>query len=107
MKTRNLIAAALFAALGSLQTARAAGTPTWSYTYYTSTMTATLTKVTAAEARLKTVFGVEGADTLNESAFSSDNVGLALAPTGDGRLKATVTPPVDAGDAYFMRLKVR
>ena len=25
----------------------------------------------------------------------------------DGRLKATVTPPADAGDAYFMRLKVK
>lgn len=61
----------------------------------------------AQEARLKTVFGVEGAGTLNESAFSPDNVGLSLVPTGDGRLKATVTPPADAGDAYFMRLKVK
>ncbi|MBQ8124329.1 MAG: leucine-rich repeat domain-containing protein, partial [Kiritimatiellae bacterium] len=49
MKARNLIAAALFAALGSLQTARAEGAPTWTFTYNTSTKTATLTKVTAAE----------------------------------------------------------
>ena len=61
----------------------------------------------ALEARLKTVFGVEGATTLDESAFSSDNVGLSLEPTGDGRVRATVIPPEGAGNAYFMRMKIK
>lgn len=61
----------------------------------------------ALEARLKTVFGVEGAATLDESAFSSDNVGLSLEPTGDGRVRATVIPPEGAGNAYFMRMKIK
>ena len=61
----------------------------------------------ALEARLKTVLGVEGSTELDEATFSSDNVGLTLVPTGDGRVRATVTPPVHAGDTYFMRMKVK
>lgn len=61
----------------------------------------------ALEARLKTIFGVEGATTLDESAFSSDNVGLSLEPTGDGRVRAVVTPPPDVDKSYFMRMKVK
>lgn len=61
----------------------------------------------ALDARLKTVFGVDGAATPDFDAFSSDNVGLTLTPTGDGRVKATVTPPPDAGDTFFMRVKVK
>ena len=61
----------------------------------------------ALEARLKTVLGVEGSTELDEATFSSDNVGLTLVPTGDGRVRATVTPPAHAGDTYFMRVKVK
>lgn len=61
----------------------------------------------ALESRLKTVFGVEGAASLNESDFSDKNIGLSLEPTGDGRVKATVVPPADIGNSFFMRLKVK
>lgn len=61
----------------------------------------------ALESRLKTVLGVEGSDELDEAMFSSDNVGLKLVPTDDGRVRATVTPPTHAGGAYFMRMKVK
>lgn len=61
----------------------------------------------ALESRLKTVFGVEGAKTLDRSAFSDKNIGLSLAPTGDGRVRATVTPPSDAGNSFFMRVKMK
>ena len=61
----------------------------------------------AAEARLKTVFGVEGAATLDAKAFSGQNIGLSLAPTGDGRVRATVTPPPSAGRSFFLRVKVK
>ena len=62
---------------------------------------------TALEARLKTVFGVEGASALDGRAFSSDNVGLSLEPTGDGRVRAVVVPPQDAGSSYFMRVRLK
>lgn len=61
----------------------------------------------ALEARLKTVFGVEGATSLDKTKFSSDNIALVMEPTDDGRVKATVTPPPDAGDVYFMKVKVK
>ena len=61
----------------------------------------------ALEARLKTIFGVEGATTLNPHEFSSDNVTVSLEPTGDGRVRATVVPPANADKAYFMRVKMK
>ena len=65
------------------------------------------------EARLAAALGVEGAAELNESAFSSDNVTVALERTTDGKAKATVTrrvkdnAPYQSGDAFFMRVKVK
>ena len=61
----------------------------------------------AMESRLKTVFGVEGAASLDRDAFSDRNIGLSLTPTGDGRVKARVTPPVDAGNSFFMHVKMK
>lgn len=61
----------------------------------------------ALEARLKTVFGVEGSRELDETKFSSDDIVLVLEPTDDGRVRATVTPPPEAEDAYFMKVKVK
>ena len=60
----------------------------------------------ALESRLKTVFGVEGATTLNRDAFSSQNIGLSLTPTSDGRVKAVVTP-IGSPSSFFMRVKVK
>jgi len=62
---------------------------------------------TASESRLKTVFGVEGASTPCRNEFSDSGTGLSLAPTGDGRVKATVVPPSNAGNSYFMHVKVK
>lgn len=63
--------------------------------------------VAAAEERLKAVFGVEGTATLDKNAFSSSGMSMSFAPTGDGRIKATVVPPTDAGNSFFMRVKMK
>ena len=60
----------------------------------------------ALESRLKTVFGVEGAKTLND-AFSDQNVGLSFMPTDDGRARVRVTPPDNTDNSFFMRVKVK
>lgn len=61
----------------------------------------------ALEERLKTVFGVEGASSLDKTKFSTDNIVLVLEPTNDGRVKATVTPPSGTRDAFFMLIRVK
>ena len=65
----------------------------------------------ALESRLKSVFGVVGGTSLDETGFSEDNLELSLVPTGDGRLRATVVPKKDAlGKApheFFMRTKLK
>lgn len=68
----------------------------------------------AIEARLKALFEVEGATALSpddgktvDDLFSSDNIGLSLVPTGDGRVKATVSPPAGADNLFFMRVKLK
>ena len=65
----------------------------------------------ALEARLKTVFGVVGAKTLNGGAFSDANLAFSLTPTDDGRVKAVVTPKRNADgnapNAFFMKVKVK
>lgn len=65
----------------------------------------------ALEARLKSVFGVVGAATLDETKFSEANLSVSLAPTGDGRIKATITPQKDTNGntpaAFFMKVKMK
>lgn len=65
----------------------------------------------ALEARLKSVFGVVGAATLDETMFSEANLSVALAPTEDGRVKATITPKKDTNGnkpvAFFMKVKMK
>lgn len=65
----------------------------------------------ALEARLKSIFGVVGSTTLDASKFSEANLGLSLAPTDDGRVRATITPNRDAGgdapSTFFMRVKIK
>ena len=60
----------------------------------------------ALERRLKTVFGVEDATTLSESAFSVNETDLKLSSKGDGRISAIVAPPKDK-DTYFVRVKIK
>ena len=65
----------------------------------------------ALETRLKTVFGVVGAKTIDEGAFSDANLAFSLTPTDDGRVKAVVTPKRNADgnapNAFFMKVKVK
>ncbi len=65
----------------------------------------------AQEARLKSVFSVVGGTDLDPSGFSESNLTFTLAPTGDGRVKATVTPKKDSGGnappSFFMRVKMK
>lgn len=65
----------------------------------------------APEARLKTVFGVVGAKTLNGGAFSDANLTFSLTPTDDGRMKAVVTPKRDENGnlptSFFVKVKMK
>ena len=65
----------------------------------------------ALEARLKTVFGVVGAKTLNGGAFSDANLTFSLTPTDDGRMKAVVTPKRDENGnlptSFFVKVKMK
>ena len=56
---------------------------------------------------LKKVLGVEGAATLSPGGFSSDNIDITFDTPVDGKARFTVSPPVDAGNTFFMRVKVK
>lgn len=59
------------------------------------------------KANLKKVLGLEGAATLDEAAFSSDGIDVVFDAPADGKAKFTATPPGDAGETFFMRVKVK
>ena len=59
------------------------------------------------KANLKKVLGVEGAATLTPSAFSSDNIDITFGSPVNGKAKISVSPPADAGNSFFMRVKVK
>ena len=40
-------------------------------------------------------------------AFSSDNIDITFDTPVDGKAKFTVSPPADAGNSFFMRVKVK
>ena len=56
---------------------------------------------------LKKILGVEGAATLTPGAFSSDNIDITFGTPVNGKAKISVSPPVDAGNSFFMRVKVK
>ena len=56
---------------------------------------------------LKKVLGIEGASSLSSGAFSSDNIDITFDTPVDGKAKFTVSPPADAGNSFFMRVKVK
>ena len=60
----------------------------------------------AIEARLKTLFGVEGATSLDKNSFAQTPLTFSLSPTVDGRIKATVAPE-GAPTSFFLCVKVR
>lgn len=59
------------------------------------------------KANLAKVLGVEGAAQLDKGAFSSDGIEITFDAPVDGRARFSVTPPADAGNAYFMRVRVK
>lgn len=59
------------------------------------------------KANLKKVLGVEGTAQLNKESFSSDGIEITFDAPVDGRARFSVTPPADAGNAYFMRVRVK
>ena len=56
---------------------------------------------------LKKLFGLEGAESLDTAAFSSENVSLDFKEPQDGKLKFTATPAVDNAKSFFMKAKVK
>lgn len=56
---------------------------------------------------LKKVLEVEGAATLSPGAFSPDNIEITFDAPVDGKARFTVSPPADAGNSFFMRVKVK
>ena len=57
-------------------------------------------------ARLAEALGVEGADELDEAAFSSENLTTTFQRTTDGKAKATIVP-IGAPPKFFLRVKVK
>ena len=55
----------------------------------------------------KAFFGLEGAESLESAAFSSENVALDFKEPQDGKLKFTATPAVDNAKSFFMKVKVK
>ena len=56
---------------------------------------------------LKKLFGLEGAESLDTAAFSSENVSLDFKEPQDGKLKFSATPAVDNAKSFFMKAKVK
>lgn len=56
---------------------------------------------------LKKVLGVEGAATLSPDGFSSDNIEITFDAPVDGKARFIVSPPADADNSFFMRVKVK
>ena len=59
------------------------------------------------KANLKKILGVEGAATLTPGAFSPDNIDITFDTPVDGKARFTAKPPADAGNTYFLRVKVK
>ena len=56
---------------------------------------------------LKKALGVEGVARLDEIKFSTDNIEINFEAPVDGKAQFTVSPPADAGNSFFMRVKVK
>ena len=54
---------------------------------------------------LATVFGIQGALSLREGAFSSKNVNVTLGASGNGRLSVSATPK-QTSEAFFIRVRM-
>lgn len=56
---------------------------------------------------LNKIFGVEGSKTLDQATFSTDGVELIIEKPIDGKARFIASPPADAGNSFFMRVKVK
>ncbi len=61
----------------------------------------------AAKENLKKVFGLQGATTLEESAFSGDSVDVEFGTPEGGKVKFTATPADPGAKTFFMRMTVK
>ena len=61
----------------------------------------------ASEDNLKKLFGLEGAESLDSAAFSSENVAVDFREPQDGKLKFSATSAVDNAKSFFMKVKVK
>ena len=68
----------------------------------------------ALKENLKKVLGIEGAASLVPDAgktfdelFSSDNIDITIGAPVDGKARFTVSPPANAGNSFFLRVKVK
>ena len=68
--------------------------------------------IAATQERLKTVFGIEGASILDDSAFSADSLTLETAAPENGKVRLTAKPAApktdtdSAASAFFLRVRV-
>jgi hypothetical protein len=58
------------------------------------------------QANLAKVFGIEGATSLNDSAFSAENVVYAFGAPVDGKVKVEVKSAIDNDGSFFMRARM-
>ena len=56
---------------------------------------------------LKKLIGLEGAESLESAAFSSENVSLDFKEPQKGKLKFVATPAIDNTKSFFMKMKVK
>ena len=61
----------------------------------------------ATATELGRVFSVKGAEALDESAFDANKASVSFAPTGDGKVKATITPKDSAAKQFFLRVNLQ
>ena len=61
----------------------------------------------ASEDNLKKLFGLEGAESLDSAAFSSENVSLDFKEPQGGKLNFTATPAKKNVGTFFMKMKVK
>ena len=58
------------------------------------------------QSNLAKVFGIEGATSLNDSAFSAENVVYAFGAPGDGKVKVEVKSAIDNDGSFVMRARM-
>ena len=61
----------------------------------------------ATAVNLEKVFGVEGAEKLDESEFKEENVNIEFGKPDGGKVKIKATPKDPTAKQFFMRVKMK